>query len=91
MKEPILEPILRNMRLAKVLPTIKQYQDCSLLDIGCGWEAKLLYAVEPYIKNGVGIDFKAPPIPRERERVNYKLFRSHSIRLFHSQMRALMW
>ena len=62
MQEPILEPILRKMRLAKVLPTIKKYPNCSLLDIGCGWEAKLLKAVEQHIKYGVGIDFKAPYI-----------------------------
>lgn len=62
MKEPILEPLLRKMRLAKVLPTIKAYPNCNLLDIGCGWEAKLLKSVEPYIASGVGIDFKAPEI-----------------------------
>lgn len=62
MKEPILEPILRKMRLSKVLPTISSYRDCALLDIGCGWEAKLLRSVEPHISKGVGIDFKAPQI-----------------------------
>jgi hypothetical protein len=62
MKEPILEPLLRKMRLAKVLPTIMQYHNCSLLDIGCGWEAKLLQTVKPHISSGIGIDFKAPDI-----------------------------
>jgi 2-polyprenyl-3-methyl-5-hydroxy-6-metoxy-1,4-benzoquinol methylase len=60
MKEPILEPLLRKMRLKQVLPYLRQYPDCRLLDIGCGWEAKLLRAVEPYITSGTGVDFKAP-------------------------------
>jgi ubiquinone/menaquinone biosynthesis C-methylase UbiE len=60
MKEAILEPVLRAMRLARVLPYVKRYPGCSLLDVGCGWEARLLREVEPYIGRGVGIDFKAP-------------------------------
>ena len=62
MKEPFLEPILRKMRLKQVLPYLKQYPDCRLLDIGCGWEAKLLMSVESIISTGVGVDFKAPSI-----------------------------
>ena len=62
MKEPILEPLLRRLRIRKVLPVIKHYRDCRLLDIGCGWEARLLKTVEPYIQSGVGVDFKAPDI-----------------------------
>ena len=66
MKEPILEPFLRKMRIKRILPYVKQYANCSLLDIGCGWEAKLLYELEPYINRGVGIDFKAPSIKTDR-------------------------
>ena len=33
-----------------------------MLDIGCGWEARLLMAMEPHIRQGAGIDFKAPDI-----------------------------
>lgn len=62
MKEPFLEPILRKMRLKQVLPYLKQYPNCRLLDIGCGWEAKLLMSVESIISTGVGVDFKAPSI-----------------------------
>ena len=58
MREPILEPLLRRLRIKKVLPIIKQYYNCSLLDIGCGRDAKLLKTVEPYISSGIGIDFK---------------------------------
>jgi ubiquinone/menaquinone biosynthesis C-methylase UbiE len=60
MKEPFLEPILREMRIRMILPLIRQFPRCRLLDVGCGWEAKLLKSVEPYINSGVGIDFKAP-------------------------------
>jgi 2-polyprenyl-3-methyl-5-hydroxy-6-metoxy-1,4-benzoquinol methylase len=66
MKEPILEPILRKMRLKQVLPYLRQYPNCALLDIGCGWEAKLLRSVEPYIASGIGVDFKAPAISTEK-------------------------
>lgn len=30
--------------------------------MGCGWEARLLKEVEPFITKGIGIDFKAPNI-----------------------------
>lgn len=62
MKEQFLEPFLRSMRLNQVLPFIKSYPNCHLLDIGCGWDAKLLRSIESYIQKGVGIDFKAPLI-----------------------------
>jgi 2-polyprenyl-3-methyl-5-hydroxy-6-metoxy-1,4-benzoquinol methylase len=58
MREAVLEPILRRLRLAQVLPTIRRYAQCDVLDIGCGWENLLLRSVEPYIRSGVGIDFK---------------------------------
>jgi 2-polyprenyl-3-methyl-5-hydroxy-6-metoxy-1,4-benzoquinol methylase len=61
-KEPILEKILRRMRLNQVLPYLRLYPECELLDIGCGWDARLLKTVKPYIKQGKGIDFKAPLI-----------------------------
>jgi SAM-dependent methyltransferase len=58
MKEPILEPILRALRIRKVLPVIRQYPDCLLLDVGCGCDYRLLKTVRPFIKGGIGIDFK---------------------------------
>lgn len=60
MREAVLEPMLRRMRLARVLPTLLRHRDCRLLDVGCGWEARLLHEVEPYVREAVGIDFKAP-------------------------------
>lgn len=60
MHEPILEPLLRKMRIRRVLPYILEHRNCRLLDIGCGWEARFLRSAEPYISAGVGIDFKAP-------------------------------
>lgn len=62
MREPILEPVLRAMRIRRVLPFIRRHANCRLLDIGCGWEARFLRAVEPYIASGVGVDFKAPEL-----------------------------
>jgi len=62
MKEALLEPILRRLRIRRVLPTIEKYPDCHLLDIGCGWDYRLLKTVEPFIGYGVGIDFKVPEL-----------------------------
>jgi len=62
MDEPFLEPILRRMRIGKVLPILRRFPECKLLDVGCGWEAKFLKSVESYIASGVGIDFKAPSL-----------------------------
>jgi 2-polyprenyl-3-methyl-5-hydroxy-6-metoxy-1,4-benzoquinol methylase len=58
MKEPFLEPILRRIRIQKVLPIIRRYPNCRLLDVGCGWDYRLLKTVEPLIASGVGLDFK---------------------------------
>lgn len=66
MKEQLLEPVLRKIRINKVLPVIKSYKKCNLLDVGCGWEAKLLREVEDFIEEGVGIDFKAPKIAEKK-------------------------
>ncbi|MFZ2269547.1 MAG: class I SAM-dependent methyltransferase [Azonexus sp.] len=66
MREALLEPWLRHLRIRRVLPSIRRYPDCHLLDIGCGWEARLLRTVEPYIGRGVGLDVKAPPIATPR-------------------------
>ena len=66
MKEALLEPLLRRMRLRQVLPVIARYRDCVMLDIGCGWEAKLLRSVESSIARGEGIDQKAPELCTEK-------------------------
>jgi 2-polyprenyl-3-methyl-5-hydroxy-6-metoxy-1,4-benzoquinol methylase len=62
MKEVILEPLLRRMRIRQVLPYLNRYPDCRVLDVGCGWEARLLCSIEPRIHSGVGVDFKAPTL-----------------------------
>jgi SAM-dependent methyltransferase len=66
MREPILEPFLRNMRLRRVKAFVRDLHFPTLLDIGCGWEARLLKELEPYLSKGVGIDFKAPSIVTEK-------------------------
>ena len=53
---------MRRMRISRIIPVLKRFESCDLLDVGCGWEARLLRDVESYIGTGVGIDFKAPEI-----------------------------
>ena len=66
MNEAILEPVLRRMRIRQVLPIIRQYHDCVLLDIGCGWDAKFLRSVEAYVSKGEGIDPRAPELRTQK-------------------------
>ena len=60
MKEPVLESLLRGMRLRHVDPYLAHYPDCRLLDIGCGWEAGLLRAVKSRIAIGGGSRLESP-------------------------------
>lgn len=62
MNEPLLEPLLRGLRLRRVYPMIARYPECRLLDVGCGWEARLLRTMAPRIATGTGIDRKAPQL-----------------------------
>lgn len=62
MKEPVLEPILRRLRVRQVGPYVRRFKNCRLLDVGCGWNASLLRALESELECGVGIDFKAPAL-----------------------------
>lgn len=66
MKEAILEPILRKIRIEKVLPAVRQCPDCRLLDIGCGRDYQFLKTIEPFVGFGVGIDFKVPETKTEK-------------------------
>jgi 2-polyprenyl-3-methyl-5-hydroxy-6-metoxy-1,4-benzoquinol methylase len=66
MKEELLEPLLRRARVAQALPVIRKYPECQLLDVGCGWEARLLKDVEPYISLGVGVDRQAPAVQSDK-------------------------
>jgi len=62
LKESLFEPYLRQMRIQKVLPVIRQNPDCVLLDVGCGFNHKFLTTIEPFIREGYGIDFKVPEV-----------------------------
>lgn len=66
MKEPFMEPILRRMRIGKVLNEIRQVPECTLLDVGCGFNYKFLSTAAPYIKHGTGIDFKVPEVTSDK-------------------------
>ncbi|RDU72517.1 class I SAM-dependent methyltransferase [Helicobacter aurati] len=76
MKEAILEPMLRTMRLKKILPSVREFANPKVLDIGCGWEARLLQEIEPFITHGVGIDLKAPTIHTDKLHVFSHFFES---------------
>jgi ubiquinone/menaquinone biosynthesis C-methylase UbiE len=54
--EPFLEPLLRRMRLQRVKPHIPH--NSVVLDVGCGRSATFLRTIFPYIKQGIGVDFK---------------------------------
>jgi len=56
MKEELLEPILRKLRIGKVKKYIPQ--NCILCDIGCGFNAKFLLDMSNYIAEGYGFDRK---------------------------------
>ena len=56
MKEPYLEPILRWMRVRRVINHIPK--NSVVLDVGCGKTAAFLRAISYKIKQGIGIDFK---------------------------------
>lgn len=60
MKEPILEPLLRWLRLRKVISQIPP--KAILLDIGCGKKAAFLKAISQRISYGYGVDFKVENI-----------------------------
>lgn len=55
-QEGWLDPILRWLRLRRVMPHIPV--GATLLDVGCGRSAVFLKAIGPRIKQGVGVDFK---------------------------------
>ena len=62
----ILDKFLYEYRTSKIKPYIKKYDNCKLLDIGCGTEARLLKAIEQYISYGVGVDFKPPELKTKK-------------------------
>jgi ubiquinone/menaquinone biosynthesis C-methylase UbiE len=56
MPEELLEPLLRWLRLRKVIAQVPP--DTRVLDVGCGRTAAFLHTIAPRIKQGVGVDFK---------------------------------
>ncbi len=61
-----MEPVLRKLRISRVLSEIKKVPECTLLDVGCGFNYKFLSTIEPYIAHGTGIDFKVPEATTEK-------------------------
>lgn len=62
--EELLEPFLRRMRIQKVKKYIPN--DAILCDIGCGFNAKFLHEIVPYIKKGIGIDKKVDNLKSDK-------------------------
>ncbi|MEP0871784.1 class I SAM-dependent methyltransferase [Trichocoleus desertorum AS-A10] len=60
MSEPFLEPILRWMRLQRVVSRIAP--NSTVLDVGCGRAAVFLKAIAPRIAQGFGVDFKVDTV-----------------------------
>lgn len=56
MREELLEPLLRKIRIYKVRKYIPQ--NCILCDIGCGFKAQFLRDISDYISKGYGFDKK---------------------------------
>lgn len=56
MNEPFLEPLLRYLRLKRVISHIPK--NSIVLDVGCGVAATFLKSISPHIKQGFGVDFK---------------------------------
>ncbi len=67
MKEELLEPFLRKMRIKR----IKKYipDNCVLCDIGCGSDAKFLNDMAPFIEKGIGIDKKVADVKYDKIRL----------------------
>lgn len=69
MNEALLEPLLRKMRIRRVIPVLRHYDSCRLLDVGSGFNYRLLRSVEPYISEGWGIDKKGPELEQGKLRL----------------------
>ncbi len=72
--EPILDPLLRRFRARKVIPLIKSKPQSLLLDIGCGYNFSFLKTVKPYVKSGIGIDFKVTEIHEKNTQPSHRKY-----------------
>lgn len=81
MSEVLLEPLLRRLRLRRVISQIPA--NASVLDIGCGQSAALLNAIAHRIDYGIGVDFKVLILRLpESKRETLKQCRSLRLRQF---------
>ena len=55
-KEPFLEPILRRLRIKKIMHHIPK--NCILCDFGCGTNAFFLSTIKSSIQLGIGLDLQ---------------------------------
>jgi len=59
---------LSQRAIRRYLPT---RGDLEVLELGCGYRAAHLLALEPKLKRGIGVDFQIAPELRERERLTF--------------------
>lgn len=59
---------LSQRAIRRHLPT---RSDLEVLELGCGYRATQLLALEPRLKNGIGVDFQIAPELRKRKRLTF--------------------
>jgi ubiquinone/menaquinone biosynthesis C-methylase UbiE len=58
-REPFFEKILSSLRFGKIIQYIPS--NARILDLGCGYNGKLLQTIEKSISSGVGMDISVNP------------------------------
>lgn len=61
--------VLRSLR--KIFPAHLTPTDAVLLDVGCGYDARILQNMQPYIAKGVGLDFEISDAVKKKEKLSF--------------------
>jgi ubiquinone/menaquinone biosynthesis C-methylase UbiE len=75
MAEVFLEPLLRWMRLRRIIGHIPPQS--VVLDIGCGHKIGFLRAISPRIRKGYGVDFKVLSQSFDNLEIRQMTFQDH--------------
>jgi len=59
------------LSLRAILRHLPGRSDLDVLELGCGYRATQLLALEPRLKRGIGVDFQIAPELRQRERLTF--------------------
>jgi len=60
------------LSLRAVLKAIGQRNEIDLLDLGCGYQAKLMRALQPRLKSGLGIDLRISDEAKRLDRLSFR-------------------